>query len=176
MQFAIAAILGLALLACQVAHGGLLIPFLSMPGYSMLIVAGLLAVFVAVARRGISLSLTLSAAASIFYIGWRCLNAPDAELGRFDLGLLLACGLTWFVVAVALDNRQGRLWMVGIIIALGLVESGFALYQSTQRGASPIQFWFSGDLERLYFGRFGNRARGLFMNPNQLAWTMNATI
>lgn len=173
MRIAIVILLGVALLACQVAHGGLRVPFLSIPTYALLVVAGILVFLAILSGKGAPLPLALSLGACAAYVAWRCLHSPDWELGRWEMALVMAGGLTWFAVSAGLDRGGGQMWLIGAILATGLVQCGLAICQSANAENSLIPIWFSETLEGFYAGRYTNRARGFFLNPNQLAWQMN---
>lgn len=171
MRVAVAIILGLALLAGQIFHGGALIPFLALPAYAILVLAGLLALLAN--RESLSPGV---AGVGILLVGYalvRCVYGPDAELARIQFGELAAYALVFFAVAVGVTGRVARLWLVGAVLLVAAVQMGFGVFQMTVADESPLPFWLSEEMRMMYFGRFSNRARGLFFNPNQFAWVMN---
>ncbi len=175
MRVSVAILVGLAVFFCQVAHGGALVPFLMIPSLGIVFLALLAAVPAQFRTPAPPVHLILVGAALAVYSGWRCFVSPEEESARIDLGMILLYGGAWLAVAMAVTSRVSRYWLIGMLLLGGLIEAGFATIQSTQTDGSLIPFWFSEELRGLYFGRFVNRPRGLYLNPNQLAWAMNVT-
>jgi O-antigen ligase len=171
MSVLCAILLGLAVIVTQALHGGLLVAALADPGRILLVLAGVLALAAVIRGRGQPApGAMLAVAVFLGYLAWRCMNAPDAFLGRVEMGQVLACGLAFFVVAAALTSVRAKYVLLGILGAAALAQAVLGFLQFAHKGdAIPIA-WFSLDLKAIYSARFLNRAHGFFMNPNQFAW------
>lgn len=173
MRSLVVVLAGLALISAQIAHGGITVPFLFVP--ALVFVALALVVAVAGQFRSAPMPFPQLAAGAVFtgYVLWRCLVAEDHEVARIDAGHWLLCIGAWLAIASVASGRRMPLWVAGTILVCALVEVGFAAFQVAKPGSSDTAFWFSEELRISYAGRFSNRVRGLFMNPNHLAWATN---
>jgi O-antigen ligase len=149
-------------------------PFLALPAYALVGLAALLAIPVEVRNLGSASGGGILVLAFAGWIAWRCLALPpDPALAQTDFLAMLGCVAAWAAVTMGLaDNRSKFLWLA-IFVAVGLGQAGVAAWQMSHRGFS-MPFWWSEELRGFYEGRFWTRARGLFLNPNQFAWMMNA--
>lgn len=173
MRAIVVVLLGLALIASQVAHGGAFIPSLMV--LSLALVGLALLVSVPLQARQSAPPLPQIIAAGVFggFVLWRCALADDSELARVDAGHWLLYLGAWLAVSSSISGRRPAVWLTLTIIGAVTIEGAFAGFQATRTDDSSIPFWFSEQLRVTYFGRFGNRVRGLFLNPNQLAWAAN---
>lgn len=173
MRFLVAILLAAGLLAAQLAHGGALEPFLALPAYALVALAALLAIPTGVRNVFSAPGAGIAVLAFAGWIAWRCLaQPPDPALAQTDFAAMLACVAAWAAATMGLaDNRSRFLWL-GLCVVIGLGQCGVAAWQLSHRGFS-MPFWWSEELRGFYEGRFWTRARGLFLNPNQFAWTMN---
>ncbi len=173
MRVLVVVFTGLALLAAQFAHGGILVPFLFAPSLLLVGVALLLGVGGQFKTSPPPLSQLLLAGGLAAYVLWRCATAQDQAVARIDAGhWLLGLGV-WLAIALVASGRTTPLWVLGTILGSVAIAGGMAAFQIAQSDSSPIPFWFSEELRQIYAGRYWNRARGPFMNPNQLAWAAN---
>ena len=173
MRAIVVVLLGLALVASQVAHGGAFIPFFMVPSLALVGLALLASVVTPSPRSAPPLPQIVAAGVFGGYVLWRCAVAEDAKLARIDAGQWLLYIGAWLAVVSALAGRRSLIWLAAILIAAILIESAFAALQIANPDESTLPYWFSERLQTFYFGRFGNRIRGLFLNPNQLAWAAN---
>lgn len=176
MRIIAAIFLGLALVTTEVLHGGYLVPFFFLPALALAAVSAFLAIPAQFGRPAIPLRMLLAAGVLAGYALWRCVFAPNLEDARIDLGQILLYMGVWLVVASIADSRRARWWILGAVLLGATIQSVCAIYQLTWGDGSPVPIWFSDELKQQYFGRFANRARGFFMNPNQLAWTLNVAM
>jgi O-antigen ligase len=174
MRFLVAIFLATGLLAAQLAHGGALEPFLALPAYALVGVAALLAIPAGVRNVFSAPGAGIAVLAFVAWIAWRCLALPpDPALAEVDFVAMLGCVAAWAAVTMGLSDNRSRFVWLALFIAIGLGQAGVAAWQMSQRGFS-MPFWWSEELRAIYEGRFWTRARGLFLNPNQFAWMMNA--
>ena len=173
MRFVVVVLSGLALIAAQVAHGGIFVPFLFTPSLLLVGMALCVAVYAQFRSPTLPLPQLISAVCLGGFILWRCAIAEDEQLARIDAGHALLYFGVWLAVVSVLVGRTIPVYVLGIILGSVLMESAFAIRQAAESDGSSIPFWFSESLQKTYFGRFETRVRGLFMNPNQLAWTAN---
>jgi O-antigen ligase len=173
MSVLCAILLGLAIVATQVLHGGLMIAGLSSPAFLLLAIAAIPAVVEAVRNRVFpGVGAIIAVAILLGYLAWRCLHAPDVYLGRIDLELVAACGVAFLIGAVGLGNLRAKYIFLGIVGIAAICQAVFGFLQFAKAGNLVPLEWFSLDLKGIYDPRFPERARGLFMNPNQFAWLM----
>jgi len=153
-----------------------MVPALSLASYGLCLLAAVFALpGWMVNRQPPALGALLVVAAFAGYLVWRCVERPgDSFLARLDLGLVLACGLAFLCAA----SGSARGVAPGVLlVALGVfaaVQAGVGAVQLLRDGAFHPGGWWSEELRSLYAERFLSRARGTFLNPNQLAWVMNA--
>jgi len=172
MSVLCAILLGLAIVVTQTMHGGLFVAALSAPGQVLVVAAGIFALVAMIRGEGLRAvpGALLSVAVFLGYLAWRCWHAPDAFLGRAEMGQVLACGLVFFVTAGALTSVRAKYVLLGIVGAAALAQAVLGFLQFVHKeDVIPIA-WFSLDLKAIYSARFLNRAHGFFMNPNQFAW------
>lgn len=173
MSVLCAILLGLAIAVTQVLHGGLMIAGLSSPAYALLAIAGVPAVVEAMRNRVLpGVGAVIAVGILLGYLAWRCLLAPDVYLGRIDLELVMACGVAFLIGAVGLGSLRSKYIFLGIVGTAAICQAMFGFLQFAKAGNLVPLEWFSLDLKSIYGPRFPERARGLFMNPNQFAWLM----
>ena len=174
MRFAAAIFFALAVVAAQVAHGGLMMPFLAYPAYALAglgAICALPAVFAA--PRQPWPSLMIATVALFAYVLWRCGRGPDHSYALVDAALALACAAVWAGMSLAVTRNDARFVFFSICLAAACAQAVVAVVQLATHGEFSMPFWFSDQLHGIYAARFPNRARGLFMNPNHFAWLMN---
>jgi O-antigen ligase len=175
MRFAAASLLALALVVAQAAHSGALVAFLGYPAYGLAVVGALLAGVTAIfSRRWPWPALSVVVLAAAGYAAWRCVVADDHTLAAGDLALILGCAAMWCGVALGVTRNDARFVFLAICLVAGCVQVVFGLLQLIQQGEFAMPYWLSVTLRDFYAMRFPQRARGLFLNPNQFAWMMNA--
>jgi O-antigen ligase len=173
MSILCAILLGLAIVVTQVLHGGLMIAGLSSPAFALLAIAAVPAVVEAVRNRVFpGVGAIVAVCILLGYLAWRCLHAPDVYLGRIDLELVAACGVAFLIGAVGLGSLRAKYVFLGIIGIAAICQAIFGFLQFAKAGNLVPLEWFSMDLKSIYETRFPERARGLFLNPNQFAWLM----
>ncbi len=176
MRHAAAFFLAMGLIAAQAAHGGLLMPFLSMPGYALVGLGALCALPSALfsAQRSPWAWPVFALIALVAYLCWRGTVAPDATLAAVDAMLALAAAAMCGGMILGVTRNDARFLFLSICLAGGCVQAVFAVLQLVRETDFTMPYWFSDYLRSVYEGRFPYRGRGLFMNPNQFAWLMNA--
>lgn len=173
MNILCAILLGLAIVVTQVLHGGLMIAGLSSPAFLLLAIAAVPAVVEAVRNRVFpGVGAIIAVGILLGYLAWRCLHAPDVYLGRIDLELVAACGIAFLIGAIGLSSLRAKYVFLGIVGIAAVCQAVFGFLQFAKAGNLVPLEWFSLDLKSIYESRFPERARGLFMNPNQFAWLM----
>lgn len=173
MNFLAAALLGLAILAVQVLHGGLLVPAFSVPSDILLVLAAGAAVFAAM-RNPAPVAPEALAAIAIFvgYLGWRAVHGADVYFGRVELGMALAGGLAFAIAHGGLTSVGSRFLFLGLVGAAAALQAVLGIAQFAFGDLTAPLGWFSNDLRAIYESRFSTRALGLFLNPNQFSWVM----
>lgn len=174
MNFVAAALLGLAILAAQVLHGGLLEPAFSIPSAGLLILAGLAAI-AATGRNPVPSAPAAAFFVVLFagYVCWRCMHGPDAFQSRVELGQALMGAMAFLVAYGGLTTTNSRFTVLGILGVAASVQAAMGFVQFAQGDFLAPQGWFSEMVRSFYEGRFLTRALGLFLNPNQFAWLMD---
>lgn len=165
-----AILLGVSVLTAQLLHGGAFVPALAWPAYLVLLLAALCACGIAVRSPSPpSPTALLVAAVAGAMLVVRSLADADPVLARVDAGSILAAWLAFFVSATLSDAKARINFLLVLMIGvLGQAVVG-ALQVGPQGDFSTIH-WFSEGLRELYEGKFSTRARGTFLNPNQLAF------
>lgn len=172
LKIAAAIFFALALGVGQAMHGGAQIPGLMVPAL-ILVLAGAVCLAPGALRQPPPLAPLAAVMIFLGYIIWRCLQpGTDPLLGRIDLTTALTCGLVLVSVAAGFQNPRARLWLVGSIAVILVMQVAIGLIQFTRGGDWVPLGWFSEELHRLYMDRFVARTRGSFLNPNQFAWVM----
>ncbi|MDD5199126.1 MAG: O-antigen ligase family protein [Terrimicrobiaceae bacterium] len=173
MSILAAILTAFAIIAAQVLHGGLMVPFFSVPSDTLLVVATLPALIAACRNPAPSAPGALAAVAVLIgYVAWRCLHAPDQFLGRVELGQALSAGLAFLIGYGGLTNTRARFVFLGIVGAVAFGQAVVGFVQFAHGGLAAPLGWFSPDLRAIYETRFVTRGHGLFLNPNQFAWLM----
>lgn len=173
MNFVASALLGLAILAAQVLHGGLLDPAFSILSAGLLTLAGLSALVAAV-RNPVPSAPAALVCVGLFigYVSWRCAHGPDAFQSRIELGQAWMGAMAFLIAYGGLTTTGSRLTVLGVLGFAASVQAGFGFLQFAQGGFSAPLGWFSENIRSIYEDRFPTRALGLFLNPNQFAWLM----
>jgi O-antigen ligase len=175
MRSVVAIFLALGLIAAQIAHGGVLAPFLSLPAYALVGMAGIFSLPGAISGlRGSAPSAVVPILGFAGYLVWRCtVRVPDPVLASADFATVLGCLAAWGAVTSGMNSNGSRFLWLSICGAGAILQVGIALWQMNHSGFGG-PWWFSQDLRSLYENRFATRARGSFLNPNQFSWLMNA--
>lgn len=97
------------------------------------------------------------------YFGGRELSSPVTSWAREDFFILLGCGATYFVTAIALSHPRWRQVLLAslVLLALGNIAVGY-IHFSGQWTYHVVPHYMR---ELGYAGRI----RGFFINPNHLA-------
>jgi O-antigen ligase len=175
MRIAAAIFFALAVVAAQAAHGGLLIPVLAYPALALVALGALCAlpaIFSSPREPWPMLAVTIVALS--LYMLWRCANAPDNSLAMAAAGLILGCATMWAGVSLAVTRNNARFVFFTICSLAAVIQVIFAILQMVKHGDFSQPFWLSEELKSIYSPRFPQRPRGLYLNPNQFAWLMNA--
>jgi O-antigen ligase len=168
-----AILLGLAVLATQALHGGLLVPAFSVPGDILLAVAALPTLWAIVKNPSPTAPASLAAVVVFLaYVVWRCAHARDPYLGRVEMGFALSAGLAFVIAYGALTDSRSRFLFLGIVLAGALAQAIVGFIQFAKGGPIAPWGWFSLDLRQFYDGRFTTRSHGFYINPNHFSWLM----
>jgi len=140
--------------------GGTL-PVFSLPAYALIAIACLLAPRKPRVPSAAYSSRCLLGTAFLFsYLIVRAALSPVPYLARADIFLMLSCLLVYLLTARILVTARERIFVVGVLLALGIVDTAVGIAQA----AHGEDFMLFG------FGRGGgSRASGMFISPNHLA-------
>lgn len=161
----------------MVLHGGFAEPALALPSYAVLILSGVLAL----TRWGEVRSRPFAGTAAVILVGLiylsvRAATSPDVRLGAYDFGIATAALLVWLLVAFVVTGPRERLVLIGAVLILSCGQAVISLLQYVKEEPDFGMYWPSAELRANYFARFGLRFRGLYLNPNHLAWLLNLVI
>lgn len=176
MRLAAAIFFGLSIIAAQLAHGGILEPFLPYPAYALACL-GLLCALPSMwaARRQPWGWVAVAVIAFSGYSLWRCTHGSgEHDLSMRDAALVLACTALWAGSALALTRNDARTVFLCMLLAVGCGQTVIVVMQLVRGAGFSQPYWLSEALKGFYEFRFPLRPRGLFMNPNHLSWFMNA--
>lgn len=180
MQYLIAVICSLAILAGQYFYGGFLHPAFALPAYLLVGVAAVFSFPMVFLRsgggiRGICL---LSFVLFSGWMIWRCLDYRDVSLSGFYLRLVVACAAMYLVMGCAVLNPLPRIVFILILMAGAVIQGvvGAAqvggIWPDMPQGWLFEQFrdWYGLNIQETKM----RRAHGFYLNANHLAWFLNA--
>ena len=165
---------GLALLVAQYFVGRGSYPFLPLPAYAVLCLAGLSCAwqiprreFAAPRWACVFFSGALVAWIAIPLVGQAGLWLPEALLR-----LVLACWIVYGLLVFFITGTGPRLALLSILLLGSFVQAAFGIFQYMFPDAQPHLGWITELCpERMEGHAF--RARGFYYNANHLAWLLN---
>ncbi len=174
VNYLTAILCGLALLVAQYFVGRGPYPFLPLPAYAVLCLAGLSCVWQITRREFVvprwhCVSL---AAALVAWIAIPLLGQSDLWLPAALLRMVLACWIVYGLLVFVITGTGERLVFLSILLVGSFVQAAFGIFQYMFPDAHPHLGWISELCpERMEGHAF--RARGLYYNANHLAWLLN---
>ncbi len=174
VNYLTAILCGLALLVAQYFVGRGPYPFLPLPAYAVLCLAGLSCVWQITRREFVvprwhCVSL---AAALVAWIAIPLLGQSDLWLPAALLRMVLACWIVYGLLVFVTTGTGERLVFLSILLVGSFVQAAFGIFQYLFPDAHPHLGWISELCpERMKGHAF--RARGLYYNANHLAWLLN---
>jgi O-antigen ligase len=104
---------------------------------------------------------TWAIAAFFGYAAWRCHDARVPYWALQEVFLIGICAMAFFISLHNLHRQETSGWVVGGLLAVGLLASAYAIVQFTQNSQRIL--WETQPL--VYYKRYG----ATFVNPNHLA-------
>lgn len=174
VNYPTAILCGLALLVAQYFVGRGPYPFLPLPAYAVLCLAGLSCVWriarseVAVTQRVcVFLAATLAAWIAFPLAGQSGLWLPSSLLRT-----VLACWIVYGLLVFVITGTGERFALLAILLLGSFAQAAFGVFQYMFPDAHPHLGWISQLCpERMEGHAF--RARGFYYNANHLAWLLN---
>ncbi len=170
MNILLLLLLGLALGTSVVFLGGAGILVYALPGYMVLGVAAVLAVF-AIRRNTLRAGngVIFSALSLGAYVMARALLSPVAYQAQMDLFMVAAALAVYLLTAQYLTHPRLRSALVGVLLLLLAVQAGIAIFQF--KGGDNFML-----IPSLARPNYGWRASGFYGCPNHLAGFVEITI
>lgn len=162
VEIVAAVILVAALVAIQVLIGGTRLIF-AFPSFAAIAVAGLLPLVLWRSARTEPDRACLCTVAIFFgYALARALLSPDGYIARYDITLMLAALLVYFVTATTITSSPIRMSVFVVLLVAAVVHVGVGAIQFR----AGINFMPISFLQRFDYGR---RASGFYICPDHLA-------
>jgi O-antigen ligase len=160
------------MLLTQALMGGFSLLF-AIPGYSLIAVAGILAIFHSNRRLhpGINLAAFLSTFLMVGYVVWRSLTSPVEYLARSDFFMVLAALVVYLLTACYLKTARHRFWVLFALLTFSLLHSFAGVLQFVRKDHFMLM-WLVPDgfvIPKLFRPDYGWRASGFYGCPNHLA-------
>jgi hypothetical protein len=174
VNYPTAILCGLALLVAQYFVGRGPYPFLPLPAYAVLCLAGLSCAWQVMRREFVvprwhCVSL---AAALVAWIAIPLLGQSDLWLPAALLRMVLACWIVYALLVFVVTGGGERLVLLSILLVGSFAQAAFGIFQYMFPDAHPHLGWISELCpERMEGHAF--RARGFYYNANHLAWLLN---
>lgn len=170
---------GIALM--QWNYGGLYKDFFTLDSYLLVGLAGCVAFFQTGFVKATYLFSRLSLIAVIAAALWLLFIvglSPEPRAAASASRLIVAGLCVYLTVAVGLRETRHRLLLLILLLLVAFVQSLIGLWQFIRDPAFMAQGWMSELLREWYVPRYEvqyvSRARGFFLNANQLAWFLNS--
>jgi hypothetical protein len=174
VNYLTAILCGLALLVAQYFVGRGPYPFLPLPAYAVLCLAGLSCVW-QITRREFAVPrwhCVSLAAALVAWIAIPLFGQSNLWLPAALLRLALACWIVYGLVVFVITGTGERLALLSILLVGSFAQAAFGIFQYMFPDAHPHLGWISELCpERMEGHAF--RARGFYYNANHLAWLLN---
>jgi tetratricopeptide (TPR) repeat protein len=174
VNYLTAILCGLALLVAQYFVGRGPYPFLPLPAYAVLCLAGLSCAWQITRRefavpRWVCISFAAALAA---WIAIPLAGQSDLWLPAALLRLVLACWIVYGLLVFVITGTSERLALLSILLVGSFAQAALGIFQYLFPDAQPHLGWIT-DLcpERMEGHAF--RARGFYYNANHLAWLLN---
>jgi hypothetical protein len=165
---------GLALLVAQYFVGRGPYPFLPLPAYAVLCLAGLSCVW-QITRREFAVPRWVCvsfAAALVAWIAIPLLGQSDLWLPAALLRMVLVCWIVYGLLVFFITGTGERLALLSILLVGSFAQAALGIFQYMFPDAHPHLGWISELCpERMEGHAF--RARGFYYNANHLAWLLN---
>jgi len=176
MTYLISLLCALSVVVAQICYGGLWRPIFALPAFGCVALAGILGLVELRRMREAAPSFGPVLAVGCFaaWLIWRELAARDSWLASNYWALTVACLVIYLLFAVGVVRSGGRLVFVGVLLGMGCLQAGLAVWQHFNiHHGFPIP-WMSEQLRSWYSTRFAGRAHGFYLNGNHLTWFLNA--
>lgn len=169
MSYLYLCLLGVSFLLIELFIGGTRLVF-GLPAYGVLSLAALVSVF-SLRRLPVPANVDCLISTGLFfgYVLIRIASSPVEYLARFDLLMVLAALIVYFLIALHLTAPKYRWWIAGLLMAVGVIH--------VLIGA--VDYFSGGKFSLLRFlepAEYGLRASGLYICPNNLAGFLEVTI
>lgn len=167
MPYLLAALILLALLVTQTLIGGAKLLY-SIPGYTLIAVAGLLSVIGFLRRqRSADAVCVMATLCMAGYLVGRAILSPVDYLARPDLYLLLGCLVVYLVTAYSLTGSKQRILVLGglLVFAFAHIVVGVIQFKEGKQ-YMPLPWIIRTGYE--------SRASGLYICPNHFAGLLEA--
>jgi O-antigen ligase len=168
MRFGILGLLILALAGLQVGIGGARLVY-TVPGVSLMALAGLLAIFTA--TRTDQKPAILCLVSSLLFSGYILVRNRLSEidhLGRMQFYIMAAVLICYLLTALVLTDPKHRKALIYFLLIMALVQVGIGLYQFAKvNGWMPLP-WAQRRDEMW-------RASGFFISPNHFSGYLEIT-
>jgi O-antigen ligase/tetratricopeptide (TPR) repeat protein len=156
----------------QILMGGFNLLF-SLPGYTLVAVAGVLTLFLSRRRlnTGANMPAVLSALLLAGYVVVRSLTSPVEYLARMDFFMVIAALAVYLFTVLFLKTARQRYWVIYALFGLAVLNTAAGLVQFT-KGNQFMLMWYWPDgwiIPKLFRPDYGWRASGFFGCPNYLA-------
>jgi hypothetical protein len=174
VNYLTAILCGLALLVAQYFVGRGPYPFLPLPAYAVLCLAGLSCVW-QITRREFAVPRWGCVSFAVALVAWIAIplaGQSDLWLPTALLRLVLACWIVYGLVVFVVTGTGERLVLLSILLVGSFAQAAFGIFQYMFPDAQPHLGWISELCpERMEGHAF--RARGFYYNANHLAWLLN---
>ena len=174
VNYLTAILCGLALLVAQYFVGRGPYPFLPLPAYAVLCLAGFSCVW-QISRREFAVPRWACVSLAAALVAWTAiplLGQTDLWLPAALLRLVLACWIIYGLVAFVITGTGERLVLLSLLLVGSFAQAAFGIFQYLFPDAHPHLGWISQLCpERMEGHAF--RARGFYYNANHLAWLLN---
>jgi len=177
MRILVAILVALAIVAAQLAYGGLMRTTFAMPAYFFVAVAGILSAVVVFWKRGPApqLAPALAVGGAVAWLVWRSLVATTPDHALFYTVLACGCGTIFYVVAGVVNSPGPRFAWLGVMATVALAQTTVAAFQFLSPDFYWPLPWFSEQM-RIWYAKPGVfRGHGVYLNANHLAWFLNGT-
>jgi len=174
VNYLTAILCGLALLIAQYFVGRGPYPFLPLPAYAVLCLAGLSCLW-QITRREFAVPRWVCvsfAAALVAWIAIPLVGQSDRWLPAALLRMVLAAWILYGLLVFVITGTGERLALLSILLVGAFAQAAFGIFQYMFPDTHPHLGWISELCpERMEGHAF--RARGFYYNANHLAWLLN---
>ena len=174
VNFVVAVLCGLGLLIAQYFVGRGPYPFLALPSYAVLALAGMAGLGCVWKNGGVAprWACVFFASALAVWTAVPLLERIDEWVPGLVVRQVLAALVVYGLLVFCITGSRERFVLIGILIAGAFVQAGLGLFQYLMPEVRPHLGWISvlcpDHMEMHAF-----RARGFYYNANHLAWLLN---